>query len=119
MISKSEAAPGIDFSTYCFQTRSGHYLDPTNWSGEPSAFPQPGLAWFPIDVTLSYMNEPPKYSSSGVNVRVEDDPLDPENGIVFIAAECIDTGCELFVDYGLHYDRSKYGAAALEDGLFD
>lgn len=98
---------------YCFRNKRGLLLDPTDWTGAPAPRPQPGLPWFPVDVTLSCINEPPK-RSPGVNVTVEDDPKDDE-GLIFVAAAPIRAGSELFVDYGLDYDRSSYGANQEED----
>lgn len=56
-----------------------HYLDPTDKTGQPSPVPSPGLGWpFPVDVTLSYANEPPK-GSGGTNcyVQVRNSSLSP------------------------------------------
>lgn len=105
MTAKCVAAPGARY--YCFRNARGMLLDPTDWSGAPSERPVPGLPWWSVDVTLSYANEPPK-ASPGVNVTVEDDPKD-EEGLIFVALEGIRAGGELFVDYGLDYDRTGYG----------
>ena len=85
-------------------------LDPTDWTGRPSTAPLPGVPWLlPTDVTLSYANEPPK-NSPGVNVTVEDDPKDSQ-GLLFVTVVPISAGSEIYVDYGLNYDRSGYGKA--------
>lgn len=107
MTTKCAAAPGAAF--YCFRNARGMLLDPTDWTGAPSRNPAPGLPWLPVDITLSFANEPPK-SSPGVNVTVEDDPKD-EEGLIFVALEGIRAGGEIFVDYGLDYDRSGYGGS--------
>jgi len=69
--------------------------------------PVPGLPWWPIDVALSYANEPPA-GTGGPNVTVEDDPKDA-NGVLFVARSDLMAGAEVFVDYGMTYDRSGYG----------
>ena len=60
-----------------------------------------------MDATLAYINEP-RIDHPGCNVCVEDgnDPRD----LRFAAAEDIPQGSELFVDYGLQYDRSSYSS---------
>jgi hypothetical protein len=95
---------------FCFKNKLGLYLDPTNDStGLPSPYPKPGLPWpLPVDVTLSYCNEPP-LGGGGCNVIVEDDASD-EQGLVFVSAREIRAGEEILVDYGLNYDRSGYGS---------
>jgi len=92
---------------YCFLSRPGSMLDPTDHRGRPSTSPSPGLWWpFGVDVTLSYVNEPGK--GSVVNVAVEDDPEDVE-GLLFVADCDIRCGAEIYIDYGVNYDRSHYG----------
>eukprot|EP00667_Euglena_gracilis_P019764 EG_transcript_21254 len=91
---------------YFFRANKGMLLDPTDSSGELSGMPAPGLPWFPVDVSLAYINEPPR-GSRGTNVTVEDDPND-EYGLVCVAARDIEEGEEIFMDYGVHYDRSGY-----------
>ena len=44
----------------------------------------------------------------GANVSAEDDPADPA-AMLCVAAVPIPAGAELFMDYGLQYDRSAYG----------
>ena len=108
MTQKCETAPVARY--YCFLNKQGELLDPTDWTGLPSKVPVPGLPWVPVDVTLSYANEPPK-SSSGVNTTVEDDPKD-DSGLIFVATVNIPAGAEIFVDYGLNYDRTGYGGGS-------
>ncbi|KAG7667764.1 hypothetical protein NADE_002598 [Nannochloris sp. 'desiccata'] len=108
MLTKCQTAPLARY--YCFRNKNGYFLDPTDWTGAPCKVPVPGLPWLPIDSSLSYANEPPK-SSSGVNVTVEDDPKD-EQGLVFVSICNIPAGAEVFVDYGLDYDRSSYGSSS-------
>ena len=105
MTLKCQAAPLAQY--YCFRNRHGRLLDPTDWTGAPSKIPVPGLPWLPVDITLAFANEPPK-NSPGVNVTVEDDPKDDE-GLIFVSIVSIPAGAEIFVDYGLDYDRSGYG----------
>jgi hypothetical protein len=104
MATKIESAPLS--GQYCFRNKHNQLLDPTDWSGQPSSTPSPGLPWLPIDPMLSYANEPPK-GSTGVNVTVEDDPND-DYGLVFVTTRAISEGAEIFVDYGVNYDRSTY-----------
>ena len=62
-----------------------------------------------MDVTLAYVNEPPR-GAGGTNVSVEDDPEDP-CGLLCVAARAMEPGEELFMDYGVTYDRSTYQGA--------
>lgn len=69
----------------------------------------PGSLWpFPVDATLAFVNEPCK-GGRGCNVTIEDGAGPRE--VHFAAAVDIAAGEELFVDYGLLYDRSSYGPA--------
>jgi len=108
MLTKCQTAPLARY--YCFRNKNDYFLDPTDWNGVPCKAPVPGLPWIPIDCSLSYANEPPK-NSSGVNVSVEDDRND-EQGLVFVSVCNIPAGAEIFVDYGLAYDRSSYGSSS-------
>ena len=105
MAAKCVTAPPARY--YCFKNRNGYLLDPTDLAGQPSPTPKPCLPWPPVDVSLSFVNEPPK-GSTGPNITVEDDPKD-EEGLVFVALDLIRAGSEIFVDYGTTYDRSGYG----------
>lgn len=106
MTAKSIVAPMSRY--YCFSTRPGCILDPTGNDGYPSARPTPcNVFWpFQVDTTLSYVNEPSLEFRT--NVRVEDDPDDPMVGLIFVSDRDIDAGEELFIDYGVSYDRSDY-----------
>lgn len=92
---------------YCFMSKPGILLDPTDGTGRPSSTPVPG-AWWPwkIDYTLSLVNEPPK-GAGGTTIEVVDDPHD-RYGLLFVADKDISQGDELYIDYGLDYDRSHY-----------
>lgn len=105
MVAKAASAP--EARSYCFRTRACMMLDPTDAGGRPSAMPVPGLPWIPVDVALSYANEPPA-GTAGPNVAVEDDPKDG-NGVLFVTCADLEAGGEVFVDYGTSYDRSGYG----------
>ncbi|KAI7841508.1 hypothetical protein COHA_004900 [Chlorella ohadii] len=105
MAAKCATAPGA--KDYCFKTRSGLLLDPTDVSGQLSSHPAPGLPWLPTDFTLACINEPPR-GAGGTSVTVEDDPGDP-NGLLCVAARDIAPGEELFMDYGICFDRTSYG----------
>ena len=108
MTAKCQHAPLARY--YCFRNKNGRFLDPTDWSGYPSPSPSPStLPWlFPVDVSLAFVNEPPMGSAVGVAVSVEDDGGD-EEGLLFVASDDIRQDQEIFVDYGLEYDRSGYG----------
>ncbi|PSC75926.1 SET domain-containing -lysine N-methyltransferase isoform B [Micractinium conductrix] len=101
MAAKSAVAPGA--RDYCFRTRDDRLLDPTDATGKLSPSPAPGLPWLPIDVSLAYINEPPK-GAGGTNVTAEDDPNDGA-GLLCVAARDIYAGEELWLDYGLQYDE--------------
>ena len=103
LLAKFETAPAARF--FCFRTSSNRLLDPTDAAGLPSRLPAPGLPWAPVEVALSYANEPP--AGLGVNLSVEDDPADAD-GVLFVACRDVGAGEELFVDYGAAYDRSGY-----------
>ncbi|KXZ47598.1 hypothetical protein GPECTOR_34g757 [Gonium pectorale] len=106
MLVKCQDAPLA--ASYAFRTGDGRFLDPTDASGQPSPYPQPGWPWpLPIDVTLAFVNEPPK-GSPGTNASVEDGSGPDE--LLFVAATDVPQGAELFIDYGITYDRSGYGS---------
>ncbi len=68
MAAKCATAPGA--KDYCFKTRSGLLLDPTDASGQLSNHPAPGLPWLPTDFTLACINEPPRgVGGTSVTVR--------------------------------------------------
>lgn len=67
MTAKCAIAPGAQ--DYCFKTRSGLLLDPTDAAGRLSSHPAPGLPWLPTDFTLACINEPPR-GAGGTNVSV-------------------------------------------------
>ncbi len=93
---------------YAFRTSDGRYLDPTDAQGQPSARPAPGWPWLlATPPLLAYANEPPR-GAGGTNVFVEDGAT-PEL-LLFVANRDIGAGEEVFIDYGLTYDRSDYGA---------
>lgn len=92
------------------RTQTGALLDPTDASGCLSSAPGPGLPWLPVDITLAYINEPP-LGAGGCSVTVEDDPSDV-CGLLCVAARRIEPGEEVFMDYGIYYDRSSYSAGA-------
>lgn len=92
------------------RTRTGALLDPTDAAGALSPLPAPGLPWPPVDVTLAYLNEPPR-GAGGCSVSVDDDPGDA-CGLLCVACRDIAPGEEIYMDYGPNYDRSRYGQAA-------
>jgi hypothetical protein len=107
MAAKALVVPTSRF--YCFSVRPDLILDPTGMDGLPSSRPVPMHMWWPfeVDCTLSYVNEP-GIGGKGVNVVVEDDQSDARVGLCFVADRDIDAGEELFIDYGVSYDRSGY-----------
>ncbi|KAG2432829.1 hypothetical protein HXX76_008563 [Chlamydomonas incerta] len=105
MLTKCEYAPLA--SSYAFRTGDGSFLDPTDVTGQPSPYPAPGLFWpLPSDVSLCFANEPPK-GSLGTNASVEDGSA--AGDLLFVACRDIPAGAEIFIDYGITYDRSNYG----------
>ncbi|KAF5827033.1 hypothetical protein DUNSADRAFT_1478 [Dunaliella salina] len=106
MAAKVESAP--DAAGYVFNTGDGRFIDPTDESGMPSPFPGPGSPWpFPVKMLLPYANEPPK-GAGGTNCFVETGPAGPTE-LIFQANRDIEAGEEIFIDYGLMYDRASYG----------
>lgn len=67
------------------------YLDPTDASGHPSAWPHPGLPWpVPSDPALAYINEPP--ARGDVNVRFGDAHSADRLEVRFVAARELKAG---------------------------
>jgi hypothetical protein len=89
---------------FVFLTARGLYLDPTDASGKVSSRPGPGLPWLAIDPMLAYVNEPRPGSSVNVSILDEDSARE----VRFVAARDIQSGDELYIDYGGQYDRSEY-----------
>ncbi len=95
-------------------------IDPTNPQGEiedfckggnPSmplsvAFFQTILGFIQVPTTLCRINEPPK----GRDVNVVTDEDLQSRTVTFTLERDVYEGEELFIDYGLSYDRSRYGA---------
>ncbi|KAL6762868.1 hypothetical protein V8C86DRAFT_2508088 [Haematococcus lacustris] len=90
---------------YVFQLSSGRYLDPTDAQGRPSQWPAPGVLWPPTNPALAFVNEPPK-GSSGTNCFVQDGAEDHE--LCFVTNRDIQANEEIFIDYGVKYNRSSY-----------
>lgn len=93
---------------YTFHTSGGSYLDPTDSRGKPSRHPRSStgfsLPWLPIDPLLAYVNEPPPGRLTNVSVVDGADDLE----LVFVVTADVAAGEEIFVDYGLTFDRSSY-----------
>eukprot|EP01025_Chloroclados_australasicus_P004217 TRINITY_DN1100_c2_g1_i1.p2 TRINITY_DN1100_c2_g1~~TRINITY_DN1100_c2_g1_i1.p2 ORF type:complete len:224 (-),score=23.15 TRINITY_DN1100_c2_g1_i1:292-963(-) len=100
---KSQQCPRV--KGYIFCTDNKMVLDPTDMTGEPSDKPSPGLPWWPVNPTMAFMNEPPR-GGKGTNVVIEvgKNPAD----VMFITTRDVYKDEELFVDYGLYYDRTSY-----------
>eukprot|EP00976_Prorocentrum_cordatum_P026929 546900-Prorocentrum_minimum.AAC.2 len=128
MVEKAYRSPGA--KDYCWLNDKGNYLDPTDADGNVSTLPGPGSFWcFPVDVTLTRVNEPPTGQASINVVRVvariirninvhsknahstsETEDTEGGHGIQYVACRDIMAGEELFIDYGRSYDRSKYNS---------
>jgi hypothetical protein len=95
-------------------------IDPTNAVGELESYTRGGnsnmpgsnllfqtlLFWLSVPTTLCRINEPP--IGKDVNV-ITDEDLD-RRCVTFLLERDVVPGEELFVDYGLTYDRSMYQA---------
>lgn len=55
---------------------------------------------------MAYVNEPP-IGAGGTNVYCANGSTSDE--LLYVATQTILPGSEIFVDYGLKYDRSHYG----------
>lgn len=94
-------------------------IDPTNSEGEIESFCRGGnpsmplsslffdsiLSFIRVPTTLCRINEPPK----GRDVNVVTDEDRDSRKVTFILERDVYEGEELFIDYGLSYDRSMYG----------
>jgi hypothetical protein len=58
------------------------------------------------DAAMAYVNEPP-IGAGGTNVYCTNGASADE--LLYVATTTILPGAEIFVDYGLRYDRSHYG----------
>ena len=109
MRAKCEQAPrAVEYAMQIPEWRGGGYLDPTDASGDPSGYPQPGLPW-PVDINiiLTRVNEPPPGRTT--NVRIEDGRSAAD--MLFVTTSEVMEGEELFIDYGTDYNRSGYNIA--------
>eukprot|EP01023_Acetabularia_acetabulum_P065283 TRINITY_DN8625_c1_g1_i4.p3 TRINITY_DN8625_c1_g1~~TRINITY_DN8625_c1_g1_i4.p3 ORF type:complete len:123 (-),score=18.25 TRINITY_DN8625_c1_g1_i4:677-1045(-) len=100
---KSQRCPRV--KGYIFVMDNNMILDPTDMSGEPSDKPSPGLPWWPVDPCMAFLNEPPR-GAKGTNVVIEVGQNAGE--VLFVTTRDIYKYEELFVDYGLYYDRTSY-----------
>lgn len=62
---------------------------------------------------MAYVNEPP-LGGGGTNVYCTNGETADE--LLYVATQTIEPGAEIFVDYGLKYDRSHYGGSVRENG---
>jgi len=110
-------------STYTWRfTDNQYFIDPTDVNGMLGDFCQGGTDDFPfsyvihkcigwnIPTLLARINEPP-IGAGGCNVRSEEDLKTRE--VVFSLSTSVVAGQELFMDYGLTYDRSMYGKGSM------
>jgi hypothetical protein len=98
---------------------NSYVIDPTNACGKLDATCCGGSRWYPastwfvpmlwsaraVPTTLCRINEPPR--GRDVNVVTEEDSAD--RTVTFALERNVMAGEELFIDYGLSYDRSAYG----------
>jgi hypothetical protein len=96
-------------------------IDPTNAVGDTDFFVGGGnpsmllsrqlfslLSFLKVPTTLCRINEPPK--GRDVNVVTNEDV--PSRSVTFCLERDVYAGEELFIDYGLSYDRSRYRPAS-------
>lgn len=110
--------------TYTWRfTDNKHFIDPTDRYGQLNNVCLGGTDDFPLsyvihEVILSFIqvptllariNEPP-IGGRGCNVRSEEDLS--KKKIVFVLSRDVYAGEELFMDYGLTYDRSNYSSSS-------
>ena len=98
-------------STYCWKLQDDNgVLDPTDAQGNLyDAVPliegvELGAPWA-VPTTLARINEPPPRGDVNVETLEEGDTL-----TFFLRRDCR-AGEELYLDYGMDYDRSMYGGA--------
>jgi hypothetical protein len=99
---KVQAAHGT--KQYVFFNEEGAGIDPTDDTGQPSKYPAPGLPWWPVNVTLAFVNEPTLQNTVNVSTTKGLDRRE----VVFVALRDIKQDEELLIDYGPFYDRSSY-----------
>ena len=99
--------------SYCWKLQDGkRVLDPTDRQGrlQDSLGLIDGLELAdtlvePLPTTLARINEPPIGSDVNVDVEVEGEQ------VLFVTNRLCAEGEELFLDYGMDYDRTSYGRA--------
>lgn len=96
-------------STYCWKMQDGaRVLDPTDAKGqlcEPLTLIEGfgvAEAWS-VETTLALINEPPPSGDVNVETHEQDDQ------VLFVTRRDCTEGEELYLDYGMDYDRSFYG----------
>ena len=115
---KTEKVPDAGVYAWRF-TDNQSFIDPTDQNGQLLEYCYGGTDDFPlsyflhgkilrwkIPTLLSRVNEPP-IGGGGCNVRTEEN-LDARE-VVFELSRDVYAGEELFMDYGLTYDRTTYG----------
>jgi hypothetical protein len=90
---------------YLWEVSDEVILDPTDSTGRVPIELQYLFGLVKIDTTLCRVNEPPK--GSDVNVFTE---IEGANTVRIVSERNIFAGEEIFLDYGLKYDRSDYSA---------
>ena len=91
---------------YCYGTVDNIYLDPTDSKGVLIA----SKLWMMADTAMAYINEPPSGRQTNVSFEDGKDDLD----VLFVANRDIAMSEELFVDYGIKYDRTGYSRSKWE-----
>lgn len=117
---KYESAPDAGVYAWRF-TDNASFIDPTDRNGSLSNYCLGGTGDFPfsyflhenilkwkVPTLLSRINEPP-IGGGGCNVRSEENLKTRE--VVFSLSRDVYAGQELFMDYGLSYDRSAYSGS--------
>ncbi len=108
-----------DAGTYAWRfTDNEFFIDPTNCEGILCDYCMGGTDDFPLSyflhekilpskvpTLLARINEPP-IGGGGCNVRTEENLKKRE--VIFELSRDVSAGEELFMDYGLSYDRSNY-----------
>jgi hypothetical protein len=111
-----------DIGTYAWRfTDNAQYIDPTDKDGVLGPTCLGGTDDFPLSywihqvllrdiwcvpTVLARINEPP-IGAGGCNVMAEENLKD--RSVLFTLSRDVFAGEELFMDYGITYDRSTYG----------
>lgn len=81
------------------------------WVGDSSRLILVHMLTDRLGAAMAYVNEPP-VGAGGTNVYCTNGATADE--LLYVATQTIMPGAEVFVDYGLKYDRTHYGGAVCE-----